>query len=150
MISASIERDQEQHLENLEMVKMFRKEAERMAKNHGDICAIKFSMHKELSTPCSKDSNPLVYMPKLAVFHLMLHDLETDSRTSYLWNETVGTKFTNEIPSILWRFIEERSAQGVTEFFFFGDNFGNESLAKIIFSMFVKAAAVFSLNITYT
>lgn len=131
-----------------EVIENFKNDAQEMAKNDESICSATFTMQKELQLP-HVDLPPVYFMDRLCVFHFMIHNMGNDNFETFLWNETVGGRGVNETPAIIWIFIKKKIEEGTRDFLLFSGNCDTDNRKEVMFSMLVKAVAMYGINISY-
>lgn len=111
------------------------------------VCVINFDLQKVLNVPRA-EIGPLYFLCKLALYNFTVYSMGNHKGSCYLYNETIGGKGSNEIGSYLWMFIKDSVSKGVTDFHLFSDSCGGQNRNQNVFSMLVKAAVDFKINIT--
>lgn len=87
------------------------------ASNDLSLCC-NFDLQKILTTPRSNVST-MYYLSKLNVWNFTIFDAGLAEVNSYVWNETVGNRGSNEIASNLKIFMEEKVKTRVKKLIFY-------------------------------
>lgn len=146
---ASEAQKQSDHEENKKIARALMKSAKEEASSpNEDVRTINFDMEKVLTTPRA-EIGPLYYCSKLCVWNFTIYELASHKGLCHVWNETIGCRGSNEIASFLWKYFKEESKKGVRLFLLFSDNCGGQNRNKMVFSMFIKAAAEFKIKIVH-
>lgn len=119
-----------------------------LAKVDPTVCCANYDMQKILTTPRSKIS-VMYYLSKLSVWNFTIFELGRAIGHSNLWNETIGRRGSNEIASFVYKFIKSKVEAGTKTFYFYTDNCSAQNRNQNLFSMYLKAANEFNVNITH-
>ncbi|RVE40000.1 hypothetical protein evm_015350 [Chilo suppressalis] len=111
-------------------------------------CVACFDMQKVLPSPRA-ESSAFYYKRHLSVYNFTVYDCTRHDGFCYMWNETIGSKGSNEIASFLLDFIEKKVETGVKKFFFYSDNCAGQNKNQFVFSMMYLAAVRHNIEITY-
>lgn len=147
-ITDSYKRKHELHLSNKKIVRDFKDNDKQRAKKDPSVCSIVFDLQKVLLTP-PVEIGPLYYMRKLSIYNFTIFSLGNNVGSCHLWNQTVAGRGSNDMSSILWKYIREKVSQGVKEFYLYSDECGGQNRNQAVLSMLTKASIDFSINITY-
>lgn len=112
------------------------------------VCCANFDFQKVLTTPRTEISL-LYYLRKLSVWNFTIFELGVAQGHSYVWNETIGNRGSNEVASIVLSFIELKASSGVKKFFFYTDNCSGQNRNRNLFSMYAKACHDLDVEITH-
>lgn len=112
------------------------------------LCCSNFDLQKILTTP-RVDINVMYYLSKLNVWNFTIFAMGVAEGFSFVWNETIGNRESNEIASFVLSFIRDKAASGVKKFIFYTDNCAGQNRNKNVFSMYVKVANELQVEITH-
>lgn len=129
-------------------VRRLMKEDKQKALNDSTICCGNFDLQKILTTPKS-DVSVLYYMSKLCVWNFTIYDMGISQGYSFLWNETIGKRGSNEISSFVHYFLQQQYEKGTKKFVFYTDNCSGQNRNKNIFSMYFKACNELQIDIMH-
>lgn len=130
-----------------EVRRLMEKDTEEASKDFS-LCCCNFDLQKILTTPRSEISS-MYYYSKLNVWNFTIFDVGLTEGHSFVWNETVGNRGSNEIASYLKIFIEEKVKTGVKKFIFYTDNCAGQNRNKNVFSFYIKIANELNVEITH-
>ncbi|CAI6374066.1 unnamed protein product [Macrosiphum euphorbiae] len=106
--------------EKIFTTEVFKKDQEKSGQN-GFLCC-SFDLQKVLNTPWG-NSMLLFYSRKLAYYNLSIYESKTKNGYCYLWSEVDGQRGSNEISSILFKYLKSIDMKGnVYEIAFYCDN----------------------------
>lgn len=112
------------------------------------LCCSNYDLQKILTTP-RVDINVMYYLSKLNVWNFTIFAMGIAEGFSYVWNETIGNRGSNEIASFVSSFIHVKAASGVKKFFFYTDNCSGQNRNKNVFSIYMKVANELQVEITH-
>ncbi|KAK3926607.1 putative tRNA pseudouridine synthase D [Frankliniella fusca] len=134
------------HLQNKKLVYKLKKEDKASASDLK--CVACFDLQKVL--PCPRSETSLFfYKNKLSLYNFTVFDLRLKEGHCYIWTEVDAHKGANEIGSNLYHFIKTKEEEGIKEFVFWSDSPTGQNRNRMIFSMFMLAAAKLQIKITH-
>lgn len=129
-------------------VRKLMKNDKQIALVDSSVCCANYDMQKILTTP-KLDVSILYYMCKLCVWNFTIFELGIAKGHSFLWNETVGNRGSNEIASYVQSFIYEKAKTGVDKFRFYTDNCSGQNRNRNIISMYLKVSNELNIEIIH-
>ena len=146
-MKANKQEDYQLHLKNNNIVKKLLKESRQLAKSNSSVKVIDYDLQKTLLTPkCA--IGPTYYLCKLKLWNFTIYDYGSKGGCCHLWNETIGSKGSNEIASFLYAYYTEHAQDGTAEIITYSDNCGGQNKCQNVFSMNMIAATKLNIKIT--
>ncbi|KAH9636251.1 hypothetical protein HF086_009447 [Spodoptera exigua] len=139
----------ESHLRNKNLArtrKLLDKEAAKSS--NGKILTATFDFQKVLNAPHGNLSI-LYYKRKLSVFNFTIFNLVDKEGTCFMWHEGQGKRGANEVSSCLMKFISKHKDLGANEFRFWSDNCVGQNRNRIVYAMYMYAAATCQVSIRH-
>ncbi|KAE8740383.1 hypothetical protein FOCC_FOCC014121 [Frankliniella occidentalis] len=138
--------DYSTHIQNKKLVYKLKKEDKASASESK--CVACFDLQKVLTCPRSETSL-FFYRNKLSLFNFTIFDLRIKEGHCYLWTEVDAKKGSNEIGSNVYHFIQTKVEEGIKEFTFWSDAPSGQNRNRMVFSMYMIAAAKCNIKITH-
>lgn len=139
----------ESHLSNKILArnrKLLDKEAAKTS--DGKILTATFDFQEVLNAPHGNLS-VLYYKRKLSIFNFTVFNLADKEGTCYMWHEGQGKRGANEVSSCLMKFISKHKDSGTNEFRFWSDNCVGQNRNRIVYAMYMYAAATCHVSIRH-
>ncbi|XP_034245116.1 uncharacterized protein LOC117647474 [Thrips palmi] len=142
----NIVREYAVHLENKKDVR--RMHYRDLARVSDKICFACFDLQKVLICPRSEVS-AFFYRNKLSMYNFTIYDTRLHEGHCNLWTEVDARKGSNEVGTCVLKFIETKVSEGIKEFIFESDGPTSQNRNRMVFNMYLTAAAKFEIKITH-
>lgn len=119
----------------------------RTANLYKSVCVAGFDLGTRFPIP--RVESTFDFRRKITMSTLPIYDLTSKTSLCYVWNETIGVHGANEFSSCLWRFIESKVKEGITDFRFYTSIPRPVNRNKMLFSMYTRAAQRYNVVITH-
>ena len=136
------------HLRSAKLSREVKALQKALAVNSSSYCAACYDMQQVLVTPRT-NSSQLYYRRKLATYNLTVFDMGMKKGHCFMWHEGQAKRGAANIASCVFKFIEEYSQNGVTQFSFFTDNCGGQNKNRTIVGMYIHAVRMFKVTIEH-
>ncbi|CAH0558686.1 unnamed protein product [Brassicogethes aeneus] len=113
------------------------KEEVKSAKANNNKLVIAFDLQQTLPTP-SLTVGPAFYLRKAWTYNLGVHDCVTGKGSMFMWTESTAKRGSEEIASIILKYIFSRTATGQNELVIFTDNCGGQNKNWLIMSLWLQ------------
>lgn len=112
------------------------------------LCFACFDLQKVLTCPRSEVSL-CFYQTKLSLYNFTVYDIRLHEGTCNLWTEVDALKGSNEVGTCVLKFIKAKVSEGVKEFIFESDSPSGQNRNRMVFNMYLTAAAKYGIKITH-
>lgn len=111
-------------------------------------CFACFDLQKVLICPRSEVS-AFFYRNKISMYNFTVYDTRLHEGHCNLWTEVDARKGSNEVGTCVLKFIRAKVLAGIKEFIFESDGPTSQNRNRMVFSMYLTAAAKFGIKITH-
>ena len=135
----------ENHIFNKTKVREQKDTDKQLAKQNNTLTVACFDLQEVLLTPKGFASS-FYYKRRLNNYNFTIYNLGNSDGRSFLWNETIAGRGSNEIASCVYHFIKEHAGKGTKSFIFYSDNCFSQNKNRNYITMLWYSLKKFNLS----